>query len=71
MNQVTLRLVIDRDPQTRKRRFLFYREGQGDDLVDNAADYFERVFENAAHDMIQQAGGDWIKPPKEDPPTET
>ena len=68
MNQVRLELVIDRDPETRKRRIQFFRHGTGDDLVDNAADYFERILENASHDLLKQAGGDWLKhPPQKEP----
>jgi hypothetical protein len=66
-NQVELRLVIRREAGTKKRVIEFFRDGHGDDLIDNAADYFERVFQNAMATMLEQTGGRMTKEPPPDP----
>ena len=62
MNQIRLELIIDRSNST-QRLIQYFRHGHGDDMVEHAADYLERVLENGVQELIEKSGGEWTKPP--------
>lgn len=67
-NTVELRIVINRHNHA-QRGIYFFRKGDGDDMVDSAADYFESVFVAAMHELLRQSGGQWQGQSPENPLT--
>lgn len=59
MNAVTIRVVVSRDNAQQCKVELF-REGVGDDLVENRADFMEGCFRIGAEEMLKTCGGDFL-----------
>ena len=60
MNAITLTVKISRENSS-QCRVEFFREGEGDDLVANRADFMDSHIQKACDELLGLVGGEMIK----------